>query len=54
MGVIHGSLGYPDHGFIVVRGGIDIDAEEFGKLGGGDDDGCGIGEAVDHRSYNFV
>ena len=36
-------------GFVVVRSRVDIDAEHFGQLGGGDDQGSGICEAVDNR-----
>jgi hypothetical protein len=36
-------------GLIVVICTVCIHAEELGKLGGSDDDGRGVGEAVHHR-----
>ena len=35
--------------FIMMLGRVDLDAEELGQLRGGDDDGGGVGESVDHR-----
>ncbi|VTR70989.1 hypothetical protein DESC_880015 [Desulfosarcina cetonica] len=49
VGVMDGPLDHIDDGLVMMRGGIHIDTEHLGQLGGSDDDGGGVGEAVDHR-----
>ena len=45
----HGRLHHPHHRLIVVLRLLHGDAEELAQLGGGDDQGAGVGEADDHR-----
>jgi hypothetical protein len=49
VGVVDGRLDDMEDGFVMVRRGVDVYTEHFGQLGRSDDDGGGVGKAVDHR-----
>ena len=49
VSVVQRFLDHLHDGLVVMLGAVDVDTEQLGQLGRGNDDGRGVGEAIDHR-----